>query len=451
VSSRPGGLIRKLQRVDNVWIDSFVANISSLIPPGAVFPNGAAVDVVNQRLYITSQTSLFFLDLRTLTTTLAGTLTGVGRATNGDLFQGSFYYIAHDSDDLFQVRIDAVTGLVISETKIADVTGNRAAFGFGDIAIRPDGLIFLVWGNSTTKEVAAYSLATRTFTSILANAPSRMALYGQIAFSNGVLYNHDSALGVLYELNQTTASLRLANFTTAPFSDIAGSVECPDVVQLFGVPDGVCTNCGFEAIGAGNLPPSWTLSDNLPVSDVAGLGVQPSGAGGVTTQNGERYLNGGSSSRFSQRVVVNAAGGVTYTASVVAIQVAGPPASAQLMLSSFSNGSSPLASVQVTVTSSWRFMTVSFTAPATFVGPLFVHLVSSGGTSGTSAVGWDTVRVSAAYSRVVNGNFQQPLAIGWTRINYPGSVAGFTGGLVASTTRVGMVHVGSSLSPFSSP
>lgn len=74
--------------------------------------NGYAFDYVNGRLYFAANTegNLYFFDVGAGTTTLAGAL--LGAPSNASYYQGVYYYINQDTDDLHMVPLNPGTGLI---------------------------------------------------------------------------------------------------------------------------------------------------------------------------------------------------------------------------------------------------------------------------------------------------------------------------------------------------
>lgn len=183
-------------------------SFSSIAPiPGSATPNGLGYDAANGRMYYCNYptvTTLYFWDYETGTETVAGVLSRSNGAA--DFYNGKYYYIAAPgaSDDLYEVTFNA-DGTVLSEEKIADISGNTHAWTFsGDIAVK-DGVVY-GWGYSGGYEYFTYNLATAAFTVYNSTFGSSL----QLAFgSNGdVLYGHKSANpGYFYIVDTTDGSV----------------------------------------------------------------------------------------------------------------------------------------------------------------------------------------------------------------------------------------------------
>jgi len=220
----PGGASNNYGDIYEIDLDSGTA--TKLFRPNLNlgqrnYPNGNAFDTVNNRLYYSSNDSentpsdLYFYDFGTSNQTLAGTLNGV--SAGASFYNGKYYYIANRTDDLMEVTLIA-GGTIASETKIADITGNGKGWGFGDIVIRSDGVLF----GSPSGEFFKFDLNTLTYTSISTTGAVGM----QLAFgSNGVLYGHSAGTGEFFTIDPTDGTTTPIGYATGSatgqFTDLA--------------------------------------------------------------------------------------------------------------------------------------------------------------------------------------------------------------------------------------
>jgi len=198
-------------------------------------PNGLAFDAANNRLYFATRgnhpspgpkKTLFFIDLDdpTYTVVPAGTL--AGDPTDGCFYQGAYYYIGADTDNLYMVTLDGTTGAVTGESFV-DITGNEKKFAFGDIDIRADGILFGSGTANGAKVFFTYDLSDPlSYTEIATN------WFSQIAFAaDGSLYGTPSGSDTgFYIINTNDASrtqVDSVTFDDFVFSDIASGPGCP--------------------------------------------------------------------------------------------------------------------------------------------------------------------------------------------------------------------------------
>lgn len=219
----PGGTIDNYGDIYEIDLDSGTATY--LFRPNLNlgqrnYPNGNAFDTVNNRLYYSSNDSestpsdLYFYDFAS-SQTFTGTLDGV--SAGASFYNGKYYYIANGTDDLMEVALYA-GGTIASETKIADITGNAKGWGFGDIVIRSDGVLF----GSPGGEFFKFDLNTLTYTSISTTGAVGM----QLAFgSNGVLYGHSAGTGEFFTIDPTDGTTTSIGYVTGSatgqFTDLA--------------------------------------------------------------------------------------------------------------------------------------------------------------------------------------------------------------------------------------
>lgn len=220
--------------------------------PDEVTPNSNALDVDNQRFYFTTfelVSSLVALPSQLYFNDLAGTNHYAGElaagTSSGAFHSGKFYYIAHGSDDLRQVTFDAA-GMKVSDIKLLDVTKNRKIWGFGDIAIANNGVLY---GSSTIRgpapggavigrELFRYkfstgeylTLAEATCENIEGSLVCTGAWWGQIAFADdGQLWGHDTNTGTFFTIDLTTGAHSDPLFDLGmTLTDLASSPPPPD-------------------------------------------------------------------------------------------------------------------------------------------------------------------------------------------------------------------------------
>ncbi len=133
--------------------------------------NGFAYDAVHHRLYYgvpqdpsdgMSPSTLYYhaldgSDTDAGTNVLAGPISG--NSADGAFYNGSYYYIANGTDDLYQVPLDPVAGVVNgAEIVIANISGAAdLAMGFGDIDITDGGFLY---GTANTRTGYKYIFFT---------------------------------------------------------------------------------------------------------------------------------------------------------------------------------------------------------------------------------------------------------------------------------------------------
>ena len=76
------------------------------------------------------------------------------RPNNLGFYNGGLYYIARNTDDL--VRIDVQEGKIARQSKVADIANNANLGDVGDIAIDPEGILYIPMGN----QFATYNIKT---------------------------------------------------------------------------------------------------------------------------------------------------------------------------------------------------------------------------------------------------------------------------------------------------
>ncbi len=230
-SSTPGGDIYMIDAIGGTNTFVFSTNLTGAYQNS---PNGNAFDPVNNRLYYalyTSETAttsdLWFYDFDTATQTFAGTVAGL--VAGAGFYNGEFYYIVNNTDDLMKVTFDGA-GLVASTTPVlADFTGNTKSFRFGDLVISQSGMLYIssLQGNSpsTAPEFCSINLNTLTYAFITNNPADAVKM--QLAFgSDGKLYGHLTGTGEFYEVNPADGTITGPVSTLNKFTDLASGTLC---------------------------------------------------------------------------------------------------------------------------------------------------------------------------------------------------------------------------------
>jgi hypothetical protein len=164
----------------------------------------------------------------------AGTLDGT--AASADFYDGRYCYINQvpRTDDLRCVTLNGGSGMRTGEQLVANVTGNSAVykdFALGDIAIRSsDGLMYLIWGDTTGKELASYQIGAHgSYTPITGGSPRALAAYSSNAFDvDGEHYVHSATTGTLY---RGTWPLTPVFTGGSLLADLASTQLCWDSLQ----------------------------------------------------------------------------------------------------------------------------------------------------------------------------------------------------------------------------
>jgi len=224
-----------------------------VVAPDKVTPNSNALDIDNQRFYFTTfdlVSSLVALPSQLYFNDLAGTNHYAGElaegTSSGAFHSGKFYYIAHGSDDLRQVTLDA-DGMIVSDIKLLDVTRNKKIWGFGDIAIANNGVLY---GSSTIRgpapggsvigrELFRYKFSTGEYLTLAEATCENVegtlvctgAWWGQIAFADdGQLWGHDTNTGDFFTIDLETGahSEVLFNISGMILTDLASSPPPPE-------------------------------------------------------------------------------------------------------------------------------------------------------------------------------------------------------------------------------
>ncbi|HUV46690.1 MAG TPA: hypothetical protein VMW29_01015 [Candidatus Bathyarchaeia archaeon] len=271
-------------------------------PTGSAKPNGLAYDESTGRFYYCDYqptTKLYFWN--GVTETVAGTIysknIGSSGVANGDFYNGTYYFIDGQTDDLYGVILKADGTIASGNTaadKLADIAGGAHGWTFdGDIGVQ-DGVIY-GWGKCVTHgkfEFFTYDLGTGDFS--LFTPTYQYSL--QLAFgTGGTLYGHRSAgSGGIYEIDTTNGDV------TGPicspgvlFTDCAsGSTifieeepgievvkECPPEFAFVG--ETLTYNYNVENTGYGALLDVTLVDDQLGTITLSNL----------TDEDGDTYLD----------------------------------------------------------------------------------------------------------------------------------------------------------------
>jgi len=216
------------------WSYSVIASLSSsIIPVSSSSPNGLAYDSSTGRLYMGSfggnpPSFLYFLNLTNNAVTQAGQL--VGSPGSGAIWSGSYWYISQRSDNLRRVTLDPSTGMMVSDTLYANITGGSKLFDLGDIDFAADGTLYFTakvvnaQGTILSREFSHYDLVSKVYT--LINPQGATGAYNQMSRgADGNLYNHDTTTGQLTVITAANGQLSSSVLVTPAVTDLA-SVSC---------------------------------------------------------------------------------------------------------------------------------------------------------------------------------------------------------------------------------
>lgn len=201
-------------------------------PPGAnnASPNGLAFNSSNGYLYYTdyqlgtANDTLYFWD--GTTQHVAGQITG--SVANADFFNGKYYYIPTNTDDLYEVVFYDEGAIAESgNTKLDDIADNSHGWTFdGDIAIK-DGVLY-GWGkDSHGFEFFTYNLASKDFAILKPEFQQSL----QLSFgSDGILYGHRAGTGgYFYQVDLVTGEVEQVPTSPDPsnqYTDTASGEIC---------------------------------------------------------------------------------------------------------------------------------------------------------------------------------------------------------------------------------
>ncbi len=206
---------------------------TGLDPANSSWPNSNAFDAVNNHLYYSTSSNpakLYFYDFDSKTQNLAGTLVGI--IAGASFYDGKYYYIRNDTDDLYAVSLNA-DGTVASVDKKADFTSGAKLFYFGDIVITSEGVLY---GSAGVRGVSSHEFFkidlnnSYNYTDIADSHPALQLAIG----SDGTLYGHYAGDGEFYTVNPTDGIRTSIGFVTGSvtgkFTDLASGGLCPPFV-----------------------------------------------------------------------------------------------------------------------------------------------------------------------------------------------------------------------------
>lgn len=206
--------------------------LPSDVPIPTASYNGNGYDAVNDRYYFSTYDNkpriLWRIDNFSTAPSLpvaVGELSG--GISNGSFYEEKYYCMGHNTDDLYVVEFTA-TGL--SETPIADITGNTKNFYFGDIAMGPGGVLYgsvgtaAYPGSPSSTSNPGFFIYDGTY-NFFPGHPEAL----QIAFGDdGVLYGYSIAQNIFYSIDTSNGAFTYKCASTKDFSDLArGSAEPP--------------------------------------------------------------------------------------------------------------------------------------------------------------------------------------------------------------------------------
>jgi hypothetical protein len=161
--------------------------------------NGLAFDAASLRLYYGSSTdnrTLVRFDANTnTTTTLTGTLAKA--SASGAFYGGAYYYVSQNTRELR--RVTFAGNAIASETVV--VSGTGGGWGFGDIAINRNGIVY---GSTTNNTYFSADLnnASGGFTIISNSHGDRL----QLGYYGNALYGVGSDDDKIFSVNALTGA-----------------------------------------------------------------------------------------------------------------------------------------------------------------------------------------------------------------------------------------------------
>lgn len=250
-------------------------------------PNGLAYDPLTNRIYYTeypdqratghpydNEADLYFIDLDSGDETYAGKLPG--EIADADIYDGKYYYIAGGgragfTDDLYEVALDATTGMVTSITEYADISGDDAhAYGFwGDIAISADGLIYGI-GDCKVSGHNGFDLFTVNLDGSGFDIHSQVSEALQVAFGcDGTLYGHKFGTGDFYEIDIENWEIGSNILSNSPHYTDMASKPCPNVTETpyIDIKPASCPN-PLNVDSGGVLPVAILGTEDFDVNEV---------------------------------------------------------------------------------------------------------------------------------------------------------------------------------------
>jgi hypothetical protein len=201
-------------------------------------PNGFAYDQANKRLYYsvitTSGSELYFYDLGSDTNIYAGSI--VGNSPGASFYNGKYYYIDNNTDDLYIYEFDGNGLITGSPTTITGISGGlNRSLNFGDIAIQSDGVVYGAARENTGSRLPSYIFFRLTLD---ADGTSITTAYNEISTSDTItrpqiaigggdrlLYGATTGSGQYHFVDTATGALT-NTVIGFQFNDLA-SGECP--------------------------------------------------------------------------------------------------------------------------------------------------------------------------------------------------------------------------------
>lgn len=173
------------------------------IPASNGTPNGLAIDRQTRRAFYNTflaPSNLYVTDLLSGEHVLAGTLEG--SVACGSVFQGAYYYIPSQAGTLRRVTVGE-DGIIESDVQLDLV--NPRPWGFGDIAISPEGILFGSGGTDSGQDIFRIDLAE--FTGQVDYLVDQSTLPGlQLGFDEGCLIGLNIGTRQFFEIDQATGS-----------------------------------------------------------------------------------------------------------------------------------------------------------------------------------------------------------------------------------------------------
>jgi hypothetical protein len=203
--------------------------------------NGVALDATGNYLVFRNGEGGTLRSYDIMTGTLSNVanpsnLTLPGLSSDASFYNGAYWYVQNNTDDLFRVDMDfsGATPTITGVTAFTNFDGGATGgFGFGDIAIAADGTLY----GSSSNGLFSVSLSGGSplgYTVLNAQAPML-----QIALVDGgaALIGHDFNTGEWYDVSLTGSVAKIDGFTTVGLRDIAsiGAVPEPASVAMMGL------------------------------------------------------------------------------------------------------------------------------------------------------------------------------------------------------------------------
>lgn len=240
------------------------------------YPNGLAYDdrrtQDSSRLYYAERTGstseLFYFNTVDQVHVPAGSLSGV--VAGAAIHDGAYYYIPQGTDELWVAPlspdgfIDApVRDAADGHRLVKDgVSGGNKAYGFGDLVVSPDGMIYVSAGTRTSAELFRVDLSGGNYFQFPVETSLLQLALGQ----EGQIYAHHAGTGMFSTVNATSGELTeigtVSGSETGTFTDL-GSFNAAQ-----NCPPPPCVTIDFEGLEAGTIIDGAGLDGaNLTSSD----------------------------------------------------------------------------------------------------------------------------------------------------------------------------------------